>query len=215
MRTPEQFISDYLSHEYDPVYAKAYYERTKKLKGRKKGAAKAPSDGPASGRPTATKAPPPKAKATAAAPPSRGKRLQELNARLTRLKEVLDLLDQKVAAAQARSGVEGVAKKTAASKKSADSKDKSADKKTASEKKADAKAAKERYEKNKNPETAKGAQAVQDEIEAVQKKIADARAELTKALAAAAARKKSASPKPTTASGRPTKSKEGDRQNGA
>lgn len=33
----EEFVKDFLSHAYDPAKAHAYYERTKKLKGRKSG----------------------------------------------------------------------------------------------------------------------------------------------------------------------------------
>lgn len=33
----QAFVEDFLAHKYDPVKAHEYYERTKKLKGRKKG----------------------------------------------------------------------------------------------------------------------------------------------------------------------------------
>lgn len=205
-----EFVEDYLAHAYDPVKAKEYYERTKKLKGRKKGAAPVATGGrqPAG---NFSKAPP---KAAAKKAPS-GNRTKMLNERLTRLNEVLDLLDSKVAAAQARSGIKGVATKTAATKKAASSTTEPSKDKTATQKKADAKASAERYEKNKKGESSKSAQAVQDEIEEVQKKIAEARDELTAALAKARA----SSPKPKTANtGRPVagfKQQKEDRQNGA
>lgn len=205
-----QFMEAYLSHAYDPVKAKEYYERTKKLKGRKKGV----TPEPAGGRPTAgnfSKTPP---KAVAKKAPS-GNRMAMLNERLNRLNEVLDLLASKVAAAQARSGVEGVAKKTAATKKAASSTTEPSKDKTSTQKKADAKAAAKAYEKNQKGESTQSAQAVQDEIEEVQKKIAEARDELVAALAKARA----SSPKPKTANtGRPVagfKQQKEDRQNGA
>lgn len=198
MTRAQEFLDNFLAHAYDPVKAREYYLRTRQLKGRKKGLAQVPGGRePAKG----LTAPPRATAVKKAAPAPKGaNRMQVLNARLTRLTEILDLLDSRVAAAQARSGVEGVAKKTAASKKAASTKTSKDKPKSASDKKADAKAAAERYEKNKTSETSKGAQAVQDEIEEVQKKIAEARDELKAALAKARA----SSPKPKAAPSRPT-----------
>lgn len=209
-------MGNFLAHEYDAAKAKEYYERTKKLKGRKKGRG-LPTP---VGRPTATAAParqPSKAVAKTGVKPvtATNKRAAELKARLGRLEEILDSLTERVKAAQARSGIESQVKKSTDTKKSADSTPEKASKKTSSEKKADAKAAAERYEKNKNPETSKNAQAVQDEIERVQKEIADARAELTAALQKLRDSSKKPKPKPGTAIAAPVKNKEGDRQNGA
>lgn len=49
----ELFVKDFLSHAYDPQKAHDYYERTKKLKGRKKGQGDKSSDNTSKGRVTA------------------------------------------------------------------------------------------------------------------------------------------------------------------
>lgn len=45
MRTPSEFELQQLMHRYDPVYARQYYLRTRKLKGRKKGSGDRPVSG--------------------------------------------------------------------------------------------------------------------------------------------------------------------------
>lgn len=207
----------FLSHEYDPVKAKEYYERTKKLKGRRKGARPVGSSRPVGKGVATTPRPAARAVGGPAKPPTgRTKQMAELRARLGRLEQVLDDMQARVEAAKARAGITTPTKKTAATEKSKESSSEEPSKKTSSQKKADAKAAKERYEKNKNPETSQQAQSVQDEIEEVQKKIAEAREELATALA----KLKTSSSKPTPtpkprAIAAPAKKKEGDRQNGS
>lgn len=201
----------FLAHEYDPIKAKAYYERTKKLKGRKKGRALPTTGGR---QPSRALANVPKAPVKKAAPAS--KRMAELRARLSRLEQVLDDMTARVEAAKARSGIASPTKKAADVKKSAESTSKGSSDKTSAQKKADNKAARDRYEKNKKPETSKQAQSVQDEIEEVQKKIAEARQELQAALAKL--RTSSSKPKPKTGpsfTAGSSRNTEGDRQNGA
>lgn len=194
-----EFIGEYLAHAYDPVKAKEYYERTKKLKGKRSGVGK-DTQGRPPGKAVAVAGPVKKAVAPKAVA-SRGARAAALKERLGRLEEVLGLLQDKVAAAQARSGVEGTAaKKTAATAKKAASTEPSKDK-TSAQKKDAAKASAKAYEKNKTAETSKDAQAVQDEIEEVQRKIAEAR----DALAAVLAKARASSPKPKTAAKPPSK----------
>lgn len=198
-----EFIDDFLAHVYDPVKAREYYLRTRELKGRKKGSKEDPGGRVEIGKVgTAPKVAP---------KPTDTKRKQELLARLNRLKEVLDSMQARVDAAKARSGITTPTKKDETEKKSSEP-DKAPKKQSAADKRKEAKAAKERYEKNKTAETAKGAQAVQDEIEKVQKQIAEARQELAEALAAARAK----APQPKTAVARRSPQKqEGNRQNEA
>lgn len=210
-------MGNFLAHQYDPVAAREYYLRTRKLKGRKKGVAPQATGRPTSTAVATTRGPVKKAvaapvKKTAGSP----KGMAELRARLSRLEQVLDDMQARVAAAKARSGIDTPTKKAAETKKTSESTSKEPSKKTTAQKKADAKAAKERYDKNKNPETSQQAQSVQDEIEEVQQKIAEARKELATALAKlkASSSKPTPKPRPAIAAG-PVKKQEGDRQNGA
>lgn len=194
-------MDHFIAHVYDPAKAREYYLRTRELKGRKKGM-EVVGEGRAPAQPPA---------AAPVKKPS-GDRKAILKDRLGRLEQILDDLTARVEAAKARSGITTPTKKTAEAEKSKDPST-PAKEKTSSQKKKDAKAAAERYEKNKTAETSKDAQAVQDEIEEVQKAIAEAREELSKALALA--KQKASSSKPKAAAGRPIQQQKGDRQNEA
>lgn len=200
-------MDHFIAHVYDPAKAREYYLRTRELTGRTKGSA-ADSGGKSVGSGVAPSPAKPPTKPTV-----KGDRAAILKGRLGRLEEILDDLTARVEAAKARSGIATPTKKPAEADKSKDPSTPSKEK-SSSQKKKDAKAAADRYEKNKTAETSKGAQAVQDEIEDVQKAIAEARAELADALAKA--KQKNASSKPKAAAvGRPTQQQKGDRQNGA
>lgn len=196
-------MDHFIAHVYDAAKAREYYLRTRELKGRMKGMGVV-GEGKVPAKPAPVAAP---------KKPS-GDRKAVLKDRLGRLEEILDDLTARVEAAKARSGITTPTKKSAEADKSKDPST-PAKEKSSSQKKKDAKAAAERYEKNKTAETSKDAQAVQDEIEEVQKAIAEARAELAAALAKA--KQKNASSKPTTAAaGRPVQQQQkGDRQNEA
>lgn len=171
--TAREFVSDHIAHAYDPAKAHAYYERTKKLKGRQPGSA---TDNGGS-RPTGT--------TTAPRPPkmaspsgSTSERVAALKARLNRLKEVLDQL---VEAAQKRSGVDDTTQET--NKKKAAAKDNAPDKpKTAAQKKADAERAKKMRAAKGETSPSDEAAKIKAQIAEVEKKIADARAKLAAAL---------------------------------
>lgn len=179
------FIEDYLAHVYDPVKAHEYYERTKKLKGRKRnagrdGSVRAPST---EGRQAAP--PPGRPKPKPAATSTLQARIAATEARLATLK---DVLSQLVEAAKKRSGVDT---ETPAEKKAASN---TPDKpKTRQQKKEDAKRAKEAREKAQPP--SQELRALQAEVRSVMAKIADARADLE---AAAKRSPKNAGPKPAT-----------------
>ena len=202
-----------LHHIYDPVKAKAYYERTKKLKGRKPGKGEVVSD-------TSSKLPDwvtdtPEVEDTrnhidnAQKTPSDAGKLREaatkrqaqLRARLERLETILAELVEKAArsaGAETKDSKE-TASKTEESKKTDTAKEKEKPK-TASEKKEAAKKAAEDYEKNKKAESNESDQAVQDKIEEVQAKIAAARESLRKAIERAKAMKPPAKSGSTTTS---------------
>ena len=167
----EEFLENFLQHKYDPVKAREYYLRTRKLKGRRKAAAQ-----PTGGRPepaavvVRSKGPPKQSanqkQALAAA------RVAAIQKRLDALKEVLAQL---VEQAKKRSGVET---KPDPKKKEAAKKD---DKpKTAAEKKKDAKAQKERREKEERLSPDQKVAAIQKEMAQVREKIAEIRAQMAK-----------------------------------
>ena len=173
--------------DYDPAYARAYYLRTRKLKGRKKasGLPKPKSyydrnqntvakDAPAAFRRAAEGN---EGKYNQDDPPTPAERRAQLTAqrdaleaRLDRLREVLRA---KVAAAQKRSGVESKANKTPESKKTETEKSKKEDSKlTEQEKREKAEKAREEYKKeNQSPSLSKEVEQLQREIRAIQLKI--------------------------------------------
>lgn len=188
MSGAREFIQDFLQHEYDPVKAHEYYERTKKLKGRKAAVAAPASDRQRSGG---------DAEATLVTSPRRPNpnsakqrreaaeaRVAALQARLDRLN---DLLAELVRQAKARSGVESEKKDTAS--KDAASKDKP---RSAAEKRKAAKAARDAYEKEKKKlPPNKEAEAIEEKIKAVREKIQEMREELRAAGSKAQKKKRS------------------------
>lgn len=152
---------------YDPAKARAYYLRTRHLKGRPKGSALEPTSGGSSHPSVST-----------AHKPSQNAELERQRAALeARFEKLQSVLAELVAAAKSRSGIETkTPEKT--KKDSPDKKDsKKDDPKTAAEKKEAAKKARENYEKNrpKNVTPAK-------EIADLQAKIRDIKARIKAAM---------------------------------
>lgn len=179
---------------YDPVKAREYYLRTRKLKGRRPTTATVVSPGRGGRRPAGASA------ARAGGKPNRSKtksRQEELRAqkealekRLDRLREVLEQL---VDAAKKRSGGDpnkGKNDKDKAPETQADKADRNKDAKkdkpeTASQKKERAKKAKEAYEKE-HPNT------LSQDVDILQAQVADIQDKIQSALAAARDRRKKA-----------------------
>lgn len=183
----ENLSIDDLKHVYDPVKAKEYYERTKKLKGRRRASTVAPA-GDRSGSSVAVPVRRrPNSLATKRAASKR--RREELKARADKLKARLAkleaILDELTAKAKARSGV----KEDTPDKKSTTSKKSDSKPKTAAQKKKDAQAAKER--RDREPQSAEAEIAkVQAQIKDVREKIQKMLADLAEAKRKGAARKK-------------------------
>jgi uncharacterized coiled-coil protein SlyX len=199
----EDIPASALSHAYDPAKAREYYLRTRKLKGRKKGSTinvgahqkKEAHDEHSENQRLKKIAANKKLKAAAEA------RVDHLQARLDRLKEVLEELTKQ---AKARSGVETktTTKEKAENKKAnekADSKPK-----TAAEKHADAKASKESREKDGDPSLHDQAKDITAKIAEVRKSIAKMKAQLAEAKKKTGAKDKpsSSAKKPTAWNGR-------------
>lgn len=174
---------------YDPVKAREYYLRTRKLKGRRTGSS-TPSPTPSS---RSSRSPGGSGKPNRADTKSRRAQREaqkaRLEARLDRLREVLEEL---VEAAKKRSGGDPNKKdgKDKAPETQADKADRNKDKKkdkpeTAAEKKERAKKAKEEYEKE-HPNS------LSTDIEILQEQVADIQAKIKKALSDAADRRKKA-----------------------
>lgn len=162
-----------LREDYDPVKAREYYLRNRKLKGKKPGASRPSSTRPSGGN-TAT-AMRPKA---AVKPKSNTKAASEARvaAMKVRLQHLESLLKTLLKQAKARSGVDpaSTAKKDPASdgsKAAGDSKPT-----TAAEKAKAAKRSKEAYDKS-HPE-----EALTKDIEAVQKRIAKVREDMANSI---------------------------------
>lgn len=167
---------------YDPVKAREYYLRTRKLKGRRKG--RAVIDQPSTGRRQSNVVLVDRSKKRSSKAERRRAELkaqkEALQKRLERLREVLDQL---VKDAKRRSGVKTPAKKgTSGSKsKSGSSTSRKSSssgrerKLTQREKAVKAKKAKEQYEKD-HPNT------LSDDIEILQEQIKDIKAQIKKAL---------------------------------
>lgn len=192
----ELFSDNSLAHEYDPVKAHAYYERTKKLKGRRKGRQPDPSGtsgasstevGGISGRSRhGSSLSPPRVKQ-----PTKSKeefraeteaRIAAYKERLTKLKEVLSQL---VEAAKKRSqdnagSTESRAKEQTKDKASGDPKSSQTSSKSTTKEKQ---ASKKYYEKNKEQISLKKQEAnLKKEIKQVEEKIIKAREDLKKSL---------------------------------
>lgn len=168
----KEFVETYLVHEYDPVKAREYYLRTRKLKGRKKGQADESSprayNSLESLAPQKAKHP----KTIQQKKASVEQQLKQLEARLDKLNEVLKQL---IEAAKARSGVEPEKKDSSKSS----SPTKSSDRKlTTSQKKDAAERSKEAYEKEKKSNPSQEVEAAKQKIAEVRQKILDARADL-------------------------------------
>lgn len=174
---------------YDPVKARAYYLRTRQLKGRQPGKGESSGGRRPAGRPAQTS----KGRSPAAARQARAEQKAALERRLDRLQEVLRSL---VDAAKKRSGVEDKTKKDKTSTaKESSKKEKTEDKKlTAAQKREKAKADKERYEKEH--------QSVSSEISELQDKIKSVQDDIREALAEARKKRPVKSSTPTASKGR-------------
>ena len=195
----EATLAHYADPNYDPQKAKAYYERTKNLKGRRRGTKTDPeSSGGSNGpRPSAQPAPSqPDSDQHAAARARREevqRQVENLQERLSQLKEVLRQLTD---AAKKKAGVETEAEKD----KKKDSKDEKESKLTQAEKDKKAKAEKERRDKEKKDSPTEQLASIQQQIADVQEKIQQAREDLRDAIKKAQAKSDS-----STSSGRQTK----------
>lgn len=183
-----------LSHArvYDPAKARAYYLRTRELKGRRRSA-------------QVTSVPKP------ARDLSQKGREERLDALKNRLSVLRDLLQQRVEEAQMRSGVADNSNEKRKKAGSDNDKTSPADKKdsgkggsehrTAAEKREDAKRAKENREK-KNTSPEKSEPSVLQEIEAVKKQIREVEAKLRDAIQRARQQRADKSKSPTASKGR-------------
>lgn len=180
-------LHDDLIHEYDPVKAREYYLRTRKLKGRKKGTVDQPS-GKNSGstKPKASVKKPVVKKTAKQKRAETEAQVAALKQRLEKLKEVLAKL---VKEAKARSGVKDENPKDKADR---NAKEKSRKPLTAAQKRAQAERSKKAYEKEK--------QSPDQELKELQEKIKDIRAKI-KAAIAAAEKKSSKTKRPVKQSG--------------
>ena len=156
-----------LSHArvYDPAKARAYYLRTRHLKGRRPAGSTPPSGGrPQSGGGT-----------SAHIRASRRAELQAqkaaLEKRLDRLREVLA---EKVKAAKLRSGIKETPKKDPKEAADTNSKNKKGKPLTAKQKADKRKASKEQYEKEKGTTLSQDVQQLQDQIKDIRAKIESA-----------------------------------------
>ena len=166
----EDLFLDELSHAYDPVKAKEYYEKTKVLKGRVKGTTKvvaktsnSSSASAAKKRASAAKA---QAARSAALKAAAEKRVFALKVRLQQMEEALDKL---AAQAKARSGVDP--KASAPKAATAASKAKDAKPLTAAQKREAAKKAAERREKESDQSLSTQEKTLEAKIASVRKRI--------------------------------------------
>lgn len=163
---------------YDPVKAREYYLRTRKLKGRRHGVADAPK-----GRPGAGGQPRPSVHPGKSAQAKAKSRRAELEARKNALEKRLDhlkkVLHELVAAAKKRSGVH---EKSKAPENKADKADRNKAEKgkkplTAHQKSVKAKKAKEAYEKEHPKSLSKDIEVLQEQIKDIEVKIRKAMAD--------------------------------------
>lgn len=165
MITPEEFILQHAEQPYDPVKAREYYLRTRKLKGRRKGmgterSGRHPSSGSGSFVPRNSRIKTPE------------QRRKEIEARVEALKNRLEklrgLLRKLVKQAQARSGIDpkdnSKTKKAAAGSK----------KLTSKQRREAAERSKEYREKHKKESLSDQEQRLREQIKDVEKKLRDA-----------------------------------------
>lgn len=159
-------MDDDLSHEYDAAQRRAYYLRTRQLKGRKSGA------GDVSPTRRLPKAKPP-VKTRAQRQAERRRHLEaQVEALKARLQKLREVLAKQVEAAQIRSGQ--TPKK--ASEKTSQTKSPGKTTKQTAKQKADAsKRSKEYYEKNKDEILADEVKSLNQKIKAIQERIAKMR----------------------------------------
>jgi chromosome segregation ATPase len=151
-------MDDELLHNYDAIKRREYYLRTRKLKGRKKGAVR-------------PKAPPKKTRAQRQAE-RRKKQEAQIAALKGRLEKLRAVLKQLTEAAQKRSGVE--TKKADPTKSASQQKSSGkTEKLTAAQKAAKAKADKKRREKLDTPEAQ--IKSLNEKIKTIQERIAKMR----------------------------------------
>lgn len=171
------------SGTYDPAKARAYYLRTRKLKGRKPGAlAKTSTDQGVGTAATATA--PSGGDPNRADTKSRRAELQAQKAALQkRLEHLRNVLEQKIAEAKGRSGVKppkkdppNAAPETKVDKADRNKAEKAAKPLTAKQKSDKAKQAKDAYEKE-HPTS------LSQDIEVLQAQVEDIRARIAKAIA--------------------------------
>lgn len=193
MTVPDDSALFHSGRRYDPVKAREYYLRTRNLKGRKKGSSEV---APAGGRPAATEVQSGRSESpNDAARLRRQSRQKQIEAEREALQQRLDhlreVLSELVKAAKSRGGSSSKTSESKAesnnskdtSSKSGSKKSGKSDPKTAAEKNEAAKKAREHYEKTKP----KGMSAEQ-EIVALEKKIADIRSRIEAAIVRAKSR---------------------------
>ena len=190
----EQLFTDHpiLSHAYDPVKAREYYLRTRKLKGRTKGSVKPATtkSSPAS-KAAAKKARAARLKAAAE------KRVFELRVRLKKLEKALDRLTEE---AQRKSGIEP-AKSSTSTKSTGGAKDRKP--LTSAQKRDAAKAAEKRRDKEGDNSLSGQEKSLQAKIERVRERIEDMKVEIVLAK-----QKTTGSNKETASNGRLTPTRE-------
>lgn len=179
---------------YDPVKAKAYYERTKKLKGRKPGAGDDPNWGRKPAAAQVSNVQSSGGKPNRADTKSRQAQLEEQKAALKkRLDRLSAVLEELVAAAKKRSGGDpnkskdeaGKAPETKVDKADRNKAEKDRKPETASQKKEKAKKAKDAYEKE-NPNS------LSQDVDILKAQVADIQKKIQAALDDAAKRRKNA-----------------------
>lgn len=205
--------SELFHGNYDPVKAREYYLRTRKLKGRKKGSSR-PAPGQRVGaRPPARRS---GGKANRSKTKSRRAELQAqkaaLEKRLDRLREVLK---QRVKAAKARSGAsnpskpkaaekkatKGTAPETAKDKADRNSSEKKAKPLTSGQKREKAKKAKKAYEKEHPTSLSEDVEILREQIKDIQAKIQRATKDASKPRKTAGKEAAMVRPKAKTSSG--------------
>ena len=163
-----------LEHAYDPVKRREYYERTKQLKGRRKGA----FERSATPRQSAALTKGGTTSKSLTRQPSSTERLKQLQVKLDQLKKTLELL---VKQAKARSGVETPTKKSASSSTTKTGSSSTTTKKLTTSQKKDAAKRAEEYRKKSDNGPAQKALALKKQIAETQKKIEKAKEQLAKA----------------------------------
>lgn len=189
MKNESEFVEDFLAHYasqyYDPVKAREYYLRTRKLKGRS-GASPMDSSGrssanPSSGTPSAS----PMQSSAEERRRKAEQRVAEIRQRLDRLKAILaDLVEQ----AKARSGVESkptaqkVKEASDTKKESKKSKETPERKLSEKEKREARERSRENYEKQSKSSTSATERSLLQEKDAIERKIAEIRKKLKAAV---------------------------------